>query len=102
MRWQLVTMAIAILKAEDILGKSVRLKEPYKPDYWAMRYGLSWHTDRRHGKYVQQVSLHLFDRLGQLYLSGNRGGVPLPAFVDFATEELTLCHVDMTAGESLQ
>jgi hypothetical protein len=63
---------------------------------------LSWHTDHRHGKYVQQVSLHLFDRLGHLYLSGNRSGVPLPAFVDFATEELTLCNADMTAGEDLQ
>jgi hypothetical protein len=116
MRWQLVIMAIAILKAEDILGKSVRLKEPYKPDYWAMRYGLdfpgyehgvvvqvlSWHTDRRHGKYVQRVSLHLFDRLGHLYLLGNRSGVPLPAFVDFATEELILCRADMTVGEDLR
>jgi hypothetical protein len=26
----------------------------------------------------------------------------LPAFVDFATEELILCNADMTAGEDLQ
>jgi hypothetical protein len=107
---------VAILKAEMILGQRVRLKEPYKPDYWAMRYGsdfpgyehgvvvqvLSWYNDRRQGRYVQQVSLHLFDRQGQLYLSGNRSGVALPAFVDFATEELILCRADMTAGEDLQ
>lgn len=87
------------------LGDHVKLLEPYRPeeyiymnskDWVGFEYGIvveivshEYDRDLRQPR-PRNVSLHLFDRLGKLYLTGFRDGVPLPTFVDFHISELLI------------
>ena len=101
-----------------LLGKRVKLEQPYRPEEDVLKYGKDW-TGYEFGIVVEiishefdactalrvrqlrqqrprNVSLHLFDRWGRLYLCGVRDEIPIPGFVDFHIDEFLICEDNMT------
>jgi hypothetical protein len=84
-----------------LLGKRVKLKEVYKTDDGEYQYGIiveivSHEYDRAmRQRKPRNVSLHLFNQSGQLYLCGDRDGIPIPTYVDFHVDEILLCTDNM-------
>lgn len=75
-------------------GDVVRLAQPYRPDDWASQQPLDWPgfefglvAELEHDRYV---SLFLYDRNGQLFVSRKNPAQALlvPTLVDFTFDQL--------------
>jgi hypothetical protein len=102
------------MKGIELLGKRVRLNEPYKPEEEVYKRGKEWkgfefgivveivshETDRQLRQTLpKNVALNLFDAEGNLYLTGTRDGIPVLTFVDFHISEFLICSDNMSIAE---
>jgi hypothetical protein len=93
-----------------LLGKKVKLNEPYRIEEGIQEYGKDWigyefgivveiishEFDRQlRQPRPRNVSLHLFDQQGRLQLCGFRDGIPISTFVDFHVSEFLVCEDNM-------
>lgn len=103
----------------EMLGKRIKLNESYKPEEYVFEYGREWsgfeygiiteiishEFDREmRREQVKNVSAHLFDREGRLYLCGKReegkSSVPVPTFVDFHISEFMILTDNMLGANA--
>jgi hypothetical protein len=95
----------------QLLGKRVKLTKPYRPEEDGWKYGKDWIgyefsiiveiISHEYDRQLRQtrprnVSLHLFDQEGRLYVIGKRDTTPIPGFVDFHVTEFVLCLDNMS------
>ncbi len=95
-------------------GDIVKLKQPYRPEEWVRRKPKEWKgfefgivveivshqftvNGDRYGKthIPRQVSLHLYDAMGQLFIVPEwiEKGLMVPSYVDFHLSELILYRI---------
>lgn len=101
------------------LGDLVRLKHPYRPSEWVYRQAKDWPgfewgivveivatqftvNGAAYGPATvpRTVSLHLYDRQGQLYIEPQlqQAGILIPTYVDFHLSEVQLYKIATETG----